>query len=589
MSDDLKTLFNQSATESTEESATSTDDKIPKVFHYHTETKHNFNRFARSLGYLDWATQPDPFRRYTGAQTLLLPFTETDKTPAYLKLFEGRVSPANVSIETIGQLFERSLAISAWKEFHDSRWALRVNPSSGNLHPTEGYLIIGANESRPAMVCHYAPREHGLEVRSTFDDDIWNELTRDFPAGSFFVGLSSIHWREAWKYGERAFRYCQHDIGHALAALRISAAVLGWRLVVLEGLGDNDIAKITGLSRDEDFIDAEREHPDLLAAIIPTADQSTIPLNLPSACIDKIAEGNWFGKANRLSRDHHPWSIIDEVAEACLKPRTSSQSIIEILPITKSVTDEISNGSELTAHGIILQRRSAVAFDGMTEISAKDFYHVLGRTMPLDRATKTPSIPFDSTIWPPAVHLCLFVHRVRELLPGLYILVRNTSGLDSLREEMRKDFLWEKPPGCPADLPLYFLVEGNCQRIAAEVSCGQDIAGDSAFSLGMVAEFQHSLYTIGPWQYRRLFWECGMIGQVLYLEAEALGIRATGIGCYFDDPVHDLFGFNDWKYQSLYHFTVGGPVEDTRLTTRPPYSDEQRKRNCTDVLVNLER
>ena len=24
------------------------------------------------------------------------------------------------------------------------------------------------------------------------------------PEGSFLVGLSSVHWREAWKYGERA-------------------------------------------------------------------------------------------------------------------------------------------------------------------------------------------------------------------------------------------------------------------------------------------------------------------------------------------------------------------------------------------------
>ena len=35
--------------------------------------------------------------------------------------------------------------------------------------------------------------------------------------------------------------------------------------------------------------------------------------------------------------------------------------------------------------------------------------------------------------------------------------------------------------------------------------------------------------------YRRLFWECGLIGQVLYLEAEAAGVRGTGIGCFYDD------------------------------------------------------
>jgi hypothetical protein len=63
-----------------------------------------------------------------------------------------------------------------------------------------------------------------------------------------------------------------------------------------------------------------------------------------------------------------------------------------------------------------------------------------------------------------------------------------------------------------------------------------------------------------------------MIGQVLYLEAEAHGARGTGMGCYFDDPVHELIGLKGNAYQSLYHFSVGQPVEDRRISTHPPYS-----------------
>jgi hypothetical protein len=87
----------------------------------------------------------------------------------------------------------------------------------------------------------------------------------------------------------------------------------------------------------------------------------------------------------------------------------------------------------------------------------------------------------------------------------------------------------------------------------------------------MIAEYRDALFTHGPWFYRLLFWEAGVIGQVLYLEAEAAGIAATGIGCFFDDPVHQVFGFGDLEFQSLYHFTVGGPVQDNRLTTLAPY------------------
>ena len=48
-------------------------------------------------------------------------------------------------------------------------------------------------------------------------------------------------------------------------------------------------------------------------------------------------------------------------------------------------------------------------------------------------------------------------------------------------------------------------------------------------------------------------------------------MRATGIGCFFDDEMHDLLGISDHAWQSLYHFTAGGPVDDPRLSTLPPY------------------
>ena len=113
------------------------------------------------------------------------------------------------------------------------------------------------------------------------------------------------------------------------------------------------------------------------------------------------------------------------------------------------------------------------------------------------------------------------------------------------------------------------------RRTSQAVSCTQDIASDGCFSLGMIAEFERPLGRYGAWFYPRLFWEAGAIGQVLYLEAEAAGIRSTGIGCYFDDAMHDVLGLEDTTYQDLSHFTVGGPVEDTRLTTLPAYPEVQ--------------
>jgi hypothetical protein len=67
------------------------------------------------------------------------------------------------------------------------------------------------------------------------------------------------------------------------------------------------------------------------------------------------------------------------------------------------------------------------------------------------------------------------------------------------------------------------------------------------------------------------------VGQVLYLEAEAIGARGTGIGCFYDDPVHRALGIEGHAFQSIYHFTVGIPVEDRRLTTEPGYAWEREE------------
>ena len=68
-----------------------------------------------------------------------------------------------------------------------------------------------------------------------------------------------------------------------------------------------------------------------------------------------------------------------------------------------------------------------------------------------------------------------------------------------------------------------------------------------------------------------MFWECGLIGQVLHLKAEAAGIRGAGIGCYVDDRVHEILGIKDDRHQSLYLFTEGEPLDDSRLQTFPVY------------------
>ena len=220
---------------------TDAHDESARVFAYHARTKHSLHGYARSPGYLDWATQPDPFRTYDETASLELPLVAADVPTLYRELFApGAVAPRALDHETLGAFFELALGITAWKELGPSRWALRSDPSSGNLHPTEAYAVLPALGDAPAGLWHYLSRDHRLELRGRLEAEDARALAELLPAGGFLVGVSSIWWREAWKYGERAFRYCQHDAGHvhrdAAPTPRPRAGWLGARLV--DGLGD---------------------------------------------------------------------------------------------------------------------------------------------------------------------------------------------------------------------------------------------------------------------------------------------------------------------------------------------------------------
>ncbi|MEE8342174.1 MAG: SagB/ThcOx family dehydrogenase [Gammaproteobacteria bacterium] len=532
--------------------------RLRQVFAYHEATKHHFQNYAKGPGTMDWATQPDPFRRYAGARLIPLEKLPPTDAPIYDDAFvQGKISPAPIDLRSISQLFYDSLALSAWKSIGTTSWALRVNPSSGNLHPTESYLICGPIDGLhdEPLVCHYAPKQHGLEVRATFAPELWGGLCKQFPKDTFFIGLTSIHWREAWKYGERAFRYCQHDVGHAIGAITIAAAGLGWRTRILDDLGTDGLATLMGTFGDHD---AEPEAPDLLLAVGPLV-EDVHEMNLSEDLMAAFQSLDWQGSPNSLSSAQVQWGM-EEMEKACWKPQGPVRygAFARLPPPTSLESRPVS------LRKIIHQRRSAVAMDGETRISRDTFYGILHRTLP-------NNMPFSPLPWRPHIHLAIFVHRVDDLPNGLYFLVRDSAQRDALQAALTQADPWQRPVGCPEQLDLFRLIEGQTGEAARRISCSQEIASEGCFSLGMIAEYEEPLQKYGPWFYPRLYWEAGVIGQVLYLEAEAAGIRSTGIGCYFDDPMHEVLGFKDRKYQDLYHFTLGGPVEDTRLTTLPPY------------------
>ena len=296
------------------------DEDGQRVLAYHDRSKHHRHRYAPAPPALDWANQPDPFRTFAGAPAVELPLLADALRTSYADLYvPAPAGPRRADVNSVAVLFELALGLSAWKEYGTTRWALRCNPSSGNLHPTEGYAVLPDLPGLGGGVYHYVSRDHPLELRRRLAP----AETAALPPGCLLVGLSSVHWREAWKYGERAFRYCQHDAGHALAAVRYAAAALGWSARLLDHAGDDDVAAWLGLDA-EDFAGldpADREHPAALVLVGPAPLPDAPPVPPPPA------GGPWLGRANRLSPDPARWDLIDVAAAAARAPAGAPQPV----------------------------------------------------------------------------------------------------------------------------------------------------------------------------------------------------------------------------------------------------------------------
>jgi SagB-type dehydrogenase family enzyme len=543
------------------------------VKRYHQRTKHQLQRFAAGPDTLDWDAQPNPFRHWAGAPVSRLPLLAAMHTASWQDVCAGAVPAAPLNRASVALLLELCFGLTAWKQFGPDRWSLRANPSSGNLHPTEAYVLTQAVDGLPDGLYHYAPDDHALAQRAA--RPVVAGKAGDVPA-SLHLGLSSVNWREAWKYGERAFRYSQLDAGHALGAVRFAAAVLGWQALRVPGLGHAQLAAAMGLDRDADFGRAEREEPEMLIALRPrhVAGDAMAPPEWPADTV-------WHGQANRL--DAHPmyrWPVIDEVAQATRAQAAPTAGTSDVRapcgdppPATRPAwwpSLGLAPRDTDPASRLIRERRSAQHFDRRATMPMASFQRLLAALMP------AAGLPWDS--WPlaPRVHLVVYAHRVEGVPAGAYVLPRSEAGLALLQAQGIGKVSLSPAPGWPVAVPLHSLAEHpTLSGTLRTLSCHQAIASDACVAFSLVADFGGPVQA-QPAAYREALQEAGLIGQVLYLQAEAEGLHGTGIGCYFDDAVHELLGLQGDAMQVLYHFTVGQAQTDERISTEPPYTADRQ-------------
>jgi SagB-type dehydrogenase family enzyme len=508
------------------------NEETRRLFEYHQATKHTYHSVRVNAHYLNWSNQPDPFRTYEGAPVTVLPpapgFPNTG-TFATMGALDGgrRIATENDSEDRdpmrldaiwLSRLLWHSIAISAWKKVPGTgnRYSLRVNPSSGNLHPTETYLALLGFTGFDDGLYHYRADRHALELRSrgAWTQHLAQTLLIPWAAeSSLIVGLTSIFWREAWKYRDRAYRYCCHDLGHAMMSLLVAARALGLSGGAITHFSDSRLTRALGLTGSDE------------------APMSFLVLGSKSLSgqISTLPQETFTGVPNKLSAEEVPYELLLGIHRSTILPdpvglpphmSAANAAIADSQPPLLELFRSPACDSSL---GIVARRRR----------SALDFN---ARTPPMERSEVEQLLDFATRDWladwrgnfgggtteagkgADFITLYLYVHRVRDCEPGIYRWDVSRHRLDQL-------------------------YRGNVERVAAYLSLEQALVGNACFAVSMVADLAKAAQVFGNRGYRYVHFEAGAIGQRLYLGAEALSWNATGIGAFYDDDVHRYLGF----------------------------------------------
>ena len=504
------------------------NEETERLFAYHHVTKHSYHSVRTNAHFLDWHTQPDPFRTYEGAPLITFPaepgFPRAGTFATMAALAEGATTAkgskseyreeVQLDVTWLSQLLWHSMAISAWKKVPRTgyRYSLRVNPSSGNLHPTETYLALRGFTGVHDGLYHYRADRHALELRSggNWTEQIARALVLPWAAGSpLIVGLTSIFWREAWKYRDRAYRYCCHDLGHATMSLLLAARALGLSGGAVAHFSDLRLTHALGLAGSD-------EAP--MAFLV-------FPSQSPSERLSAPPQQEPAGVPNELSAEEVPYDLLLGMHRSTMLG-DPVEPLPRISPVHAGAAHDqpsLPGPAHDTPLGpTVRRRRSALDFEA--------------RTPPIERDKVEQLLDFATRDWPADwrgnfggettpvergadfVTLYLYFHRVRDSEPGVY--------------------RWDK-----SSRKLEQLHRANVERVAAYLSLEQPPAGNACFAVSMIADLAEAARVFGNRAYRYVHFEAGAIGQRFYVGAEALGWNATGIGAFYDDDVHRYLGF----------------------------------------------
>ncbi|MDY7003006.1 MAG: SagB/ThcOx family dehydrogenase [Cyanobacteriota bacterium] len=480
--------------------------------HYHERTKYDPETIGSKNRQLDWEKQPTPFKEYKVGTTIdLKPYLQ-EQINQEKDLGEG---------ERLSNLFLCSYGLTGKVPTMMGNHYLRAAPSAGGLYPAEVYLISRGTPLLPAGLYNYQAKTHSL--LRFWDNRIWPELQDAcfwHPAlenTKLAIAITTIFYRSAWRYEDRAYRRIFLDTGHLLGNIELASAFTNYRPHLIGGFTDEAVNQILYLDTQKeqaiaivalaDLLDIE-QHLSQWESALPSGTQTDYP-PIPDGELLKYL--HQAAHINSNSPKVPTWKTRET-------PEYSEDKYnFPFCTKVPTVTPSISWGRDLGAlRKTILKRRSTREYTG-EPISLKELLAVLDFTYQphhyINQGLDRNPDYFDLS----SIETFIAVSGVDDLEEGCYYYAPVAQELRQIRF---KNFRQE----------LHYLC------------LGQELGRDAAVVLFHTADLKKAVAKYGDRAYRYLHADAGHLGQKLNLAAIYLNLGVSGIGGFFDDSVNEVLG-----------------------------------------------
>lgn len=481
---------------------------------YHQETKHSPTSIRLSNHYLDWDNKPKPFKFYTNIPSIPLPvdFPLPSLNGITMKERDQISSSQNnkISTELLSSILFFSSGITRQIKFPHGRYFMRAAPATGALYPIELYIVCENVNGLQAGVYHFCPGQFSLtKLREGDYRQLLSEAAGSDPAiknSPFTVVLTSIAWRNAWKYQARSYRHWFWDSGVITANMIATVMSFGLHTKLITGFVDKVVNEMLCLEE-------KKEASIVLAPIgIGLSQEKPKQIGYPSRFVPDIVP---ISQGKEVEYDQiwklHNASSLNSSHE--VREWTRSIARMQEIRETEDVNVKIQS-KPIDPRSIISQSLSdVILLRGSTRKFSREpitFAQLSNILYSLTRPTHSDFGDKKSII-----DIYFIANDVTNMQKGAYFFNRKDNSIDLLKANVRRE-------------------------VSGYLCLEQSLFSDASVVFYMMTNLRLIVDILGNRGYRSCQFESGIIAGRIYLSAYNQRIGASG-STFYDDAVSEFF------------------------------------------------